>query len=506
MPAARWLSATLRPDAARVIPPLGALMETLWAYPWFVWAGDWDFVDWQEPPLTLGSAILLTFAAMLMARGAQARGWSAMRTLLVALPALLLLAALAARLDLGGGHALRDTGWWAEYAVERQAAVFGALAFGAYLLWRGIIIGMESPSFEVIYRRFLFGLLALVSLLALRGLIPGADEGQNALESTGFYVVGFLCIGLLSMGLVNLRAVWEEMRRRDEASGAASRRWFSMLTGVVFAIIAVSLVAASVFSFNLAVALLQPLRTLADLLLTLFIYVVALPLAIAATLLVYVFRFLASLIPQVEPPTPPAVPGPEGVRRIVEGEATSGLSIEAAMILKWGLVALVAIVVIFILARALFRYARDRRREEDVDEVSESLWTWDGFKADMRSFLSRLFGRFRHARRPAPPAASPPPSTAREADTSVVFSVRDIYRGLLWETRRAGVPRRLPETPGEYRDRLEANLPPGDDALRAITQAYIEERYGQMNATGERLNALNRSWRALRAALRGRER
>ena len=74
MPGARWLSGALRPDAARVIPPMGALMETLWAYPWFVWAGDWDFVDWQEPPLTLGSAILLTFAAMLMARGAQAQG------------------------------------------------------------------------------------------------------------------------------------------------------------------------------------------------------------------------------------------------------------------------------------------------------------------------------------------------------------------------------------------------------------------------------------------------
>ncbi len=501
MSGARRFTGALRPDAARAIPPLGALMETLWAYPWFVWAGDWDFVEWPEPPLALASAVLLTFAAMLMSRGALARSWTTVRTISVVLPALLLLTALVVRLDLDGGHALWDSGWWS-FAVESRAAIFGALAFGAYLLWRGIIIGMETPSFDVIYRRFLFGLLALVTLLALRGLIPGADEGQNVLESTGFYVAGFLCIGLLSMGLVNLRAVWEEMRRRDEASGAVSRRWFSMLMGVVFGIIAVSLVAASVFSFNLAVALLHPLRLLGDLLITLFIYVVALPLGFIAALLIYVFRFLASLLPQGEPPQPLGIPGPADVQGFVEGQDTSSLPPEAALILKWGLVALVVLAVLFILARALFRYASGRRREEDVDEVSESLWTWEGFKADMRSFLSRLFGRFRREKAAVPVAATPPPPIARETDTAIVFSVRDIYRGLLWEMRRVGVPRRRPETPSEYRDRLEASLTSEDEALEAITQAYIEERYGQMNADGERLSALNRSWRSLRAVLR----
>ena len=495
----RW---ALQWDAARTIPLLVALMEVMWAYPWFVWAGGLDFVDWPEPPMTLASALFVIVAAILVSRAAIARRWPAVRTLLVALPALLALTALVVRLEVSGGLPLWDPGWWS-YAVEQRAAVIGSLAFGAYLLWRGITVGMETPSFQAIYRRFLFGLAALVSLLALSGFIDGSDEVRSALRSTGFYVVGFLIAGLLSMGLVNLKAIWEEMERREETSGAVGRRWFSMLLGVVVGTTIVSLVVASVFSFNLASALLQPLGLLADFLVTAFVYLVAFPLGVIAALLIYVFRFLASLLPRGETPQPLSLPGPAEVQEIVEGQGTRGFPPEAALALKWGLVALVVLLVLFILARAMLRYSRGRRRDEETDEVSESLWTWDGFKADLRSFLSNLLARFRRKKASVPAAtASPPLSIERDADTSAVFSVRDIYRGLLWEARRIGFPRRTPETPTEYRGRLEAGLESEEEALQVITEAYIEERYGGVEASGERLGALNASWRSLRSALR----
>ena len=307
------------------------------------------------------------------------------------------------------------------------------------------------------------------------------------------------------MGLVNLKSIWEEMLSRDEASGAVGRRWFSMILGVVSAAMAVSLVVASVFSFNLANALLQPLRLLADLLVTAFVYLVALPLGFIAALLIYVFRFLASLLPRGEPPQPLGLPGPVEVREVVEGQGTRGFPPEAALVLKWALVALVVMAVLYVLARAMVRYGRGRKRDDETEEVSESLWTWDGFKADLRSFLSNLLGRFRRKRPAVPAAASPPPSIAAETDTSSVFSVRDIYRGLLWEAGRVGVPRRAPETPTEYRGRLQSSLETEAEALQSITEAYIEERYGGMNASGERLGALNRSWRGLRSAIRGRQ-
>ena len=497
-----WLRGTLRLDAARSLPPLAVLMEALWAYPWFVWIGDWHVLNWPAPPLTLASAVLLPATAMLMSRAALARNWAPARTLSVVLPVLLLQLGLIVRLNLGGGHALWDFGWWG-YAVEQRAIIAGALAFGVYLLWRGISIGMETPSFEAIYRRFLFGLTALVLLLAFMAMIPGADEPRRSLESTGFYVIGFLSIGLLSMGLVNLKTIWDEMLRRDEASSAVSRRWFSMLLGVVFAVIAVSLVVAGAFSFNLATALLHPLRVLGDWLLTVFIYVVAFPLGVIASVLIYVFRFLASLLPRGEPPQPLSIQGPAEMQRVVEGQGTHSFPPEAALVLKWGLVALLVALVVFILARTLIRYSRGRRRDEEIEEVSESLWSWDGFKTDLRSFLSRLLGRFKRKRPVVPAAASPPLSIARETDTGAVFTVRDIYRGLLWEARRSGVPRHQSETPSEYKGRLETSIESEDEAIQAITEAYIEERYGRMDASGERLSALNRSWRSLRSALRG---
>ena len=495
------MSGAFRWDAARSIPPLAALMEAMWAYPWFVWIGGLDAVGWPETPVTLASAIFLPVAAILVSRAALARNWTSSRVLFVALPALLLLTALVVRLELSGGRPLWDPDWWT-YAVEQRSAIFGSLAFGVFLLWRGISVGMETPSFDAIYRRFLLGLAALVALLALSGLVYGADEARNTLRSTGFYVVGFLFSGLLAMGLVNLKNIWEEMMRRDEASGAVGRRWFSMLLGVVFSIMVVSLVVASAFSFNLAMALLYPLRVLADLLVTIFVYAVALPLGLIAAVLIYIFRFLASLLPRGQPLQPLGVPGPAEVREIVEGQGTRSFPPEAALVLKWGLVALVVLAVVYILARAMLRYTRGRKRDEDIEEVSESLWTWDGFKADLRSFLARLLGRFQRRKSAIAVAVSPPLSTVREADTSAVFSVRDIYRGLLWETRRLGVPRRKPETPTEYRGRLEGSFETEDEALQAITEAYIEERYGGMDASGEKLGALNRSWRSLRSTLR----
>ena len=85
-----WLRGALRLDAARSLPPLAVLMEALWAYPWFVWIGDWHVLNWPAPPLTLASAVLLPATAMLMSRAALARNWAPARTLSVVLPVLLL--------------------------------------------------------------------------------------------------------------------------------------------------------------------------------------------------------------------------------------------------------------------------------------------------------------------------------------------------------------------------------------------------------------------------------
>ncbi|MDP2949066.1 MAG: DUF4129 domain-containing protein [Chloroflexota bacterium] len=98
----------------------------------------------------------------------------------------------------------------------------------------------------------------------------------------------------------------------------------------------------------------------------------------------------------------------------------------------------------------------------------------------------------------APPVAA----VAAEEDTRI-FTVREIYQGLLWEGRRVGLPRREPETPYEYQDKLVGRLEGVTPELRAITRAYVEERYGGARIPAEELRLVNRLWRRLRSALWG---
>ena len=82
------------------------------------------------------------------------------------------------------------------------------------------------------------------------------------------------------------------------------------------------------------------------------------------------------------------------------------------------------------------------------------------------------------------------------------LTVREIYQELLREGQRAGLPRRQPETPYEYQERLQADFPPGRPEIQAITEAYTAQRYGLVDASAEHLGLLNHLWRRLLNLLR----
>ena len=482
----------------RAIPLLAVLIEILWIYPWFVWIGEWEVLGWIEPPLALGSAVVLSLAAEAVSHHSLTRDWAPSRTYLVVFPTLVFLLAAVLRLDMSGGYVLWDPGW-IQNALEHPSPFLGGLALGTFLLWRGISIGRDIPSFDGLYRRFLMGLAALVLLLVMRSYTIGASE---VLASTGFYVLGFFSVGLLSLGLVNLQSIREEILRREGSSGVLDRRWSSILLGVVFIILAVSLVTASAFSFNLATLLLHPLSVLANWLITVFIYVVVLPLGVVAAGLLYVFRFLASLVGRGEPPETFSSPNPGELRRAVEGQDARGIPPEALLAFKFVLGILVVLLVLFILGRALRRYWRGREEQASIEEVSESLWSWEGFKSDIRSFLSRLLSRFKRQKHATPALAPFPVAVGGGEVADRVFTVREIYQGLLREGHSLGLPRRQPETPYEYQGRLQASFPPGRPEIQAITEAYTAQRYGRVDATGEQLGLLNHLWRRLLQVLR----
>ncbi|MBI4299497.1 MAG: DUF4129 domain-containing protein [Chloroflexi bacterium] len=484
---------------AQLLPLFAIALEVLWAYPWLIWAGKWPFVAWPRPPLTLAGAVILAIAAEGVARLALESRWSLGRVRALVLPALLLILALVVRLGVGGDYALWEPGWGG-YAAAHASLLAGGLAFGVFLLWRGIAVGRESLTFDDVYRRFLLGLTALVVLLVLWGATSRSDGPKEGIASVGLYVAAYFAVGLVAIALASFQSIQERMLLHE--AGLFSRRWLSLLLAVVLAIVGISLAIASAFSFDLVTLLAHPLGILANWLLTAFLYAVALPLGFVAAGMVYALRFLIQLLRR-EPPEPFKPPNFDDFRKASEGHKTGGIPPEAIVALKWGLLALLLLLVLVILARALLRYWRAKSGAE-VEEVSESLWSWETFKADIRRFLARLLARFRRAAA-AVVAPATPPLAATRTDGDRLFTIREIYQGLLWEGRHAGVPRRAPETPYEYERKLKGRIETRAEHLAAITEAYVGLRYGGIETDGGQLGLLNRLWQQLRAALRGEE-
>jgi len=489
-------------EAGRVMPLFAVLLEVLWAYPWVVWISKWETVDWARPPLTLASAVVLVAATEAVSRFALARDWTPRRVRLVVLSTVAILLAVVVRLDLSGGHALWDPGW-GQYVQEHLPLLVTALAFGAYLLWRGICVGRESPSLDVLYQKFLIGLTVLVMLLVLWSVASRGDEFPELSPSVGIYVLAYFFVGLLGLAFANLQSIRQEMLRREESPGLSYRRWLPLLLGVVVAIAAVSLGLASALSFDLLALVLHGLGVLASWLLTAFVYAVALPLGVVAAGLIYLFQWLVRIFGRGEPPQPFSPPDFSDLTRPAEEQQSAGgIPPEVVLALKWGLVALLAILVLFVLARAL-SFRRKSREEEDVEEVTESLWSWEGFKKDLRSFLATLLRWFRRKKRAIRAVVSPPIAAAQGEDQARLFTVREIYQGLLWEGRRAGLSRRQSETPYEYQAKLESRVASGAAELQVITEAYVADRYGDVAIARDQLGPLNRLWRYLRSVLRG---
>lgn len=485
-------------ESGRLVPFLAVLLEVLRSYPWLVWISTWPLVGWDKPPLSLGGAVALALVAEGLTRFALRREWPMGRVRLVVLPVVVVLLASLVRIEQGGGYAPWDPAW-GRYALGNLPALAGGLAFGVFLLWRGISVGRESPAFDYVYRKFLGGLVALVALVVVWGTMSGSIAIRQVLSNAGVYVVAFFAVGLLALALANLQAIQEQMRRHQEAPAWFQRRWLSLVVGLVLVIVAASLGLASAFSMDMAALLLRPLQVLADWLLIAFIYGVAYPLGFVVAGLIYFLRFLIGLIRREQPPQPFQLPDFSDLRLAAEGQG-HGLRPEVVLALKLGLVALVVGLVLYLLARAIFRYWKGKP-EEDVEEVSESLWSGEAFKNDLRSLLAWLFHWFKGRKHALAVPVAPPAAIAEGVAPDRLFSVRELYQGLLWEGRRSGLPRHGSETPYEYGGKLRERVGPGASDLHAITEAYVMERYGDSPVAGEALAQLNRLWRRLRSFL-----
>ena len=493
-----WIAVVLSPVAV-------ILMEVLWVYPWLVWAGEWPELDWQRPPLSLASLIVLISIAFFSTRLFLGRRWLLRWTQLgIVLVAIF----VVVRIEYGAGFALLSGQWFAHTAqifldsFSHLHPIGLAPIVAVYLCWRGISLGRSPLYFNDVYRSFLFGLAALVLLIIVWAGSLGIGSLESLASTVGLHVAGFFFFGLTALALGNLQAIRRRMLR-EEMAPISSLRWLAILLGVVGGIVLLGIGTASIFSADF-VALLGRVFNLVFDLLRQAVHYLLIPFGYLAERVFYAVQFILNLLRSEQPLEPFETPEFFEPAEIPGGAATQAAGSVVVLALKWTFFALIAIAVVFFLARALFRL-RAFRAEAEVEEVHESLWSWQGFKADLRLFLSMLWRRWERKKKELVPVSAVPGWYLGE-DAQGMLGIREIYRYLLWEASCFGITRRRHETPYEYARRLGQGVPEGSEQVGELTSLYVDVRYGEVEAEDRQVDYANSLWQVLRRLLRRPER
>ena len=481
----------------RLYATMLVMAELLWSYSVIVALTEWGWMGWERPPVSLPAATLLAAAALVPVLLPDDSESIFVRFRGLFLPLQILLLAFVVRSQTADGYALWDLDWF-NALWDAPQLFLGAVAYGTFLLWRTGTCTSPLPVPERLHTRFLFGLAVFFFALLFAFFADNEFDDRSPLLSLGIYGVTYFGVGMAAIAVANLRDIRREMVRRSDTGLPSLREWMAVPMATIVGMLFTSLVFSAFFSFDLARLLLIPLEYIARGIAIAILYGIIFPLSFLAGGLTWLLQRLVGTQMEEEETGEGAQLTDEPLL-VEQGEAVL-FSETALLVLQWGAGVLAALVVIFILAKALKRFRRDR--DDGEEEVSESLDPWRNFKQDVSMFLAWLMGLFRRKERLVPAEEVTP--VAVTGDTGGLrrdFTIREIYQGLLWEGRTVGRPRLDAETPFEYGTRIHPLDTTEEHALDDITQAYVEARYGNAEPSADRLQWLNRQWLRLRAAL-----
>ncbi len=472
------------------------LMESFWVFPWLIWMGLWPSFSEEGPALSLLSVIIMLVASLVITRIATKRDWPVWLIRSVVIGSGLVAMFLVLRIDHNGGFGIFDTGWYG-YAGEKLAHFFSsphplglAIAVMIYLWWRGIALGRSTAQFRSIYTSFLTGMTLLIFLIVLWRITSGDSTYERPGGDIGLYVIAFFFFGLISIAVGHLYMMHRAMPK-EEAALTSIWRWLPMMLGVIGGMIIVGFVVASVFSRDFFQVLKTGFGYISDGIVQIIEWL-SVPLNWVIEI---VIKFLQWIFNIFRTETQPTAANQTGGSPFDDVTVTDrALSPEVIMIIKWVIIALVIALIIFILAKAISRYL-DRHGGDKIEEIHESLWNIKDIRNDFRLFLKMLGDKFKRKSRPGP-------GYLFETGSGGKMNVREIYRHLLWEGKRSGLPRRRHETVTEYARRLEKSIPEGTGPVDNITDLYSDVRYGDISIQEEKVDSANTLWGTIRNLLR----
>ncbi len=345
---------------------------------------------------------------------------------------------------------------------DRTRAVISALC-AAFLWWRGgRIASIEFPT-DHLSMTFRVGLIAL-SIGAVVDIFHPANLHIFPLMFT-FFAVG---LGGLSIGHI----------LPTSSSRRGQQRWTRIIGGVVGGIILVGLV-FSILQKSVIDFITTPLGWLFNILVTVFMYVVVLPIAyVVGYIVVWLLTLLMNLVG--EPPEQPE-------REFGAGDFLSDLREQATSsepsiwgdVIEWTVVVIIAMIALALLAWGFRRIVRWRRIDDDGERESIAEDVDPGL--DMARLLFNLLPeRFRRRRRMA--------GLRLPDDEQNIVDVFRIYFGMLNVAEERGFRRGSNQTPNEHRSAL-ARVFPGRIA-RMATDAFNRACYGRRPASREHIEEM----------------
>ncbi len=355
------------------------------------------------------------------------------------------------------------------------AVVIGFISLAA-LWWRGAKIAQDQVNLDTIRGAFQWGMAIVFAAVLVDVLAPNDVVG-------GFLILGYFAVGLVGLSLARFAVEAGE-------SQTMSRDWLlpigATVGGVLLLVLIISGVGLgglddvtrAVFGFAGKVGLwaLKPV----------FLGLGYLAAGLAALLDWLVSMFGGGDLSQFD----------EAQRQLqefhesLEEQGPTGPPAWLVALLKWSAFLVVSTVVGWVLFR-LFRYRRLWRRGAEVEEIRESLFSWERANQDLNSMMAgwwnNLVGAANRESRPQSEPSDP----------------RELYHRFLGLSADLGAPKGEGQTPKEHEAGVERILPP--QPVDNIVNGFQSAHYGRWEAGEPEMRELLDDWAGVQRAAQARQ-
>ncbi len=364
-------------------------------------------------------------------------------------------------------------------------------ALALWLWWRGIQQGIR-PDDEQLLLSFRVGFIILLIVLIFvvfyldNNYIFYADNSYTVLFTALAQAIPiFFLSSLLALSFTRISLIRHETARytSDNATGS-TRNWLLVLTAC-WVVVVLAVIALEAFSFQAVVIVVSDVWYVVVIILQWLITLLAYILTPVFYVFSFLFGFLLNLFhtgrPIITSPLPLPSSNPTGQQQQI-----SPVDLAAERFI----LALLSLIALFFIARAILRRLPKTRKEDEVEEIREGL--------SLRSIAQQRRNERQERAVPQVP----------QLETLEPESARAYYRELL-QTMASNNPtfaRRTYETPTEYQTRLltfvqhtfsatlsEEDKPSEQEIIELLTHDYGVERYGGKLLDAAQKNYL-RTW------------